>query len=207
MGVPHQGRLTPARAKRLCDFIRTGATNRAASRAAGITPRTFQDWRDRGERALAQLDAASAAGLELELPRHERAYAKLVEDIAEAEAQFEVATAGMMLQGARGGTVIEERTVRRRDGTTIHTVRRAAPDWRAALAMLRARRPEDWSERSQVELSGPQGGPVLVGDQARERLLEMIGRLRGGDGHPPHDRNGGQVAATNDGAPTTTEEP
>jgi hypothetical protein len=204
---PRGGKLTPARARRLCDFIRTGAGHRAAARAAGIDPSTYKRWIDRGERNLAELAAFRAAGLPDELTPVERAYAKLVEQVAEAEAQFEVAAAGMMMQAARGGALVEERTVRRRDGTTLHTVRRAPPDWRAALALLRARRPDDWSERTQLEVSGAHGAPVLGGDQARERLLEMIARLRGSNEYPPHDRNGGRgMPSRLDGGPTTTEE-
>lgn len=65
----------------------------------------------------------------------------------------------------------------------------ARTDWRAALAILRAKWPERWNPVQRTEISGPGGGPVELAP-ARERLERQLAAIGTGttsreDTEPP----------------------
>lgn len=163
-GQPAGLKFDEKRAERILGFVRGGSTHEAAARAAGIHPATMYRWLERGQRAGA--------------PHNDR-YKVFADAFEQADAEFEVVHVGLMSRAARGGDVIEERTVTRKDGSTVRIVRRAAPDWRAGQALLRARRPQDWGDRQAIEISGPGGGPIEMDvDASRQRVGTMLDRLR-----------------------------
>ncbi len=146
IGRPHE--LTPAVSLTIIQAIELGASWQTAAELAGKTRETLRQWRNRGERDLMAGEVTVFSTFFAEVTRA-RARAKMlyVRGVASAAT----------------GAVIEERTVTKADGSVVRTVRRSAPDTRAALQMLRTLEGQGYSPTpQQVELSGPGGGPIPI---------------------------------------------
>jgi transposase len=134
--------LTEAAADRIVNALRAGAYTAEAAAHAGVSVRTFQRWRARGEQADA-----------------EERYRTFAERAAKAEAEAKVFAIGIV------------RTA-------------MSQDWRAAAWLLEHRWPQEWGRRN-VEVTGPEGGPVEVQEAGRWDLgalsdeeLELLETLR-----------------------------
>jgi hypothetical protein len=101
-------------------------------------------------------------------PDHsEDQYLSLWEKVAQARAGAAVEAVLLIRKSAIGGAITEETTREYRDlsGQNIKeaTVKRSAPDWRAAAWMLEKQHRLDYGkEATQVEVTGADGGPVQI---------------------------------------------
>jgi hypothetical protein len=60
----------------------------------------------------------------------------------------------------------------------IAAIRSAMPeDWRAALAFLERRHPQEWGRRTAHEVSGPEGGSIESKSDVGARAAELLARL------------------------------
>jgi hypothetical protein len=144
-GAPDVGRrdgLTDEAANKIVLALRAGAYSAEAAAHAGVSVRTFQRWRSRGE-----LDEA------------DERYRTFAERVAKAEADAKVHSIGIVR------TAMSE-------------------DWRAAAWFLEHRWPHEWGRRN-VEVTGPDGGPVEVQEAGGWNLaalsdaeLELLVELR-----------------------------
>lgn len=145
--------LTPERQERILEAIRTGVTMKAAANYAGIAEWTLHDWRARGRHYRAFLDSQDGGGdqlaerlwrdgrdkfmrgdvygaymiladLDSRLDRsEERKFMEFDEAVAKTVAELKMRLSGTVARAAFNG------------------------DWKAALAMLKSRWPEEYSER------------------------------------------------------------
>lgn len=141
-------KLSRAFADKMCERIRGHVTRTPAAEALGVHRRTLWEWLTSGQ-------AASACTVEgcTDLhhgPDGDLSYADFAMLVMRAEADAAFLMAGRVSQAS-------------------------VKDWRAASWWLERRLPEDFGERTRVELSGPAGGPIEV--DARHLLIEKIERI------------------------------
>jgi hypothetical protein len=60
----------------------------------------------------------------------------------------------------------------------VAEARRSDGDWKAALAWLQRRRREEWGDSIRQEVTGPNGGPIVINDQARQQAAEELAAWR-----------------------------
>lgn len=135
--------------------IERGASCRMAAELVQIDPRTLKSWRQRGRAGLAVLVRWEAEGEASERPR------------IDAYARFELEVS---------------RALALRDMPAMDTMQRAArSDWRAAEAVLKMRRPGEFSEvvgHREVEIDDD-GDTVDIADKLLRKLNEQAKRVRG----------------------------
>jgi hypothetical protein len=173
--APHRpGLLTPEVESKLIDATRQGVPVETAAAFAGISRASFMRWLARGRDELARQDDG------IDPDPDEQPYVQLLERVAAAR---ELAHAGAVLQLRRlinGGFVVKEVTKKMRDPETGEiyeetTVDRAAPDFRAISWYLeRAHRSQWGKDALEVQISGPQGGPVQVETTSADELAERL---------------------------------
>lgn len=215
MGRPTK--LTADRQRRAVEAILAGGSNENAARNAGINPATLYDWCARGRKALAAARADGktetipdapanekppAAVLRVAratakiVPAAERPYAEFSEAIDAAGTVWELGQV-QVIHAAAIGTPYEKRRVKTEqrvvDGDvvtlTTETVETGTTfDWRAALALLRVRKPQVYNEtiRMAHTLDDEQTGLMLA--KAVEGILDELGvdRRRKGVGAVVH---------------------
>ncbi len=194
-----QGRRTrlmePGMHDRLVDRARAGVPVAIAAESVGIAVRTFTEWMQRGHAEQERLADLRDAGEEHPEPDpYERPFLDLYEDVMEARSQAAVRNVGNVQRAANGGFVTEETTRKYRDddGNLVEetTIKRAAPDWRAAAWYLeRQHRTAFGREATQVEVTGKT--ELTMSQSAEEalsaRLAENIAALA--IAATPHDPN------------------
>lgn len=167
------------------DAIARGATYQAAALAAGISRRTFYRWAERGQEALQQWEETG------EIDPDDEPYLAFAQDLARAHAQGQVANVVRIDRAAEGGYVVKSRTKRYRDPANGQLIEEreddiAPPDWRAAAWILERRHPEAFGKAAeQIELSGPDGGPIPMGVPGglaglAERIVANVRALEAG---------------------------
>ncbi len=119
-------KLTDAVAARLVEAFGLGATNRDACRYAGISVDTLALWLAAGEEELSEIARAGEDALEW----------------AQAGAVSRLGALALSIEGALGERAIAALGAIK-DG--------AARDWRAALAYLERRHPDEWGKRECVD--------------------------------------------------------
>lgn len=142
-GRPHE--LTPTVAIILIEAVKLGASLRTAAELAGKTTETLRNWRKRGEQDVRE--------------GKDTVFARFFDDFTRARAQGKMMYVKSIAKAAEG-PIIENRKVTKPDGTVVETVRRAAPDTRASLQMLKIMEPDGYRTEQRVELSGPNGGAI-----------------------------------------------
>lgn len=145
----------------LVDRTRVGVPVAVAAESAGISARTFRDWMQRGRAERDRLDDQVLNGVENPQPDAlNRPYLELFDAIMEARAQAAVRAVASVQRAAQGGFVIEETTRTCRDPETGRlveetTIKRAAPDWRAAAWYLERQHRQMFGRNAvQVEVAG-----------------------------------------------------
>jgi hypothetical protein len=126
-----------------------------AARAAGVEPSTVHSWIQRGANGTAR----------------DRVFADFAAAIADARAKAAVSNIVELRAASRGGQVIASTTevvetvnadgeiVERR---TITRETRQRPDWRGNAFWLARQYPDDFGQVERHELTGKEGGPVIL---------------------------------------------
>jgi len=83
--ITSKGKISKEKIQEIVRLVKEGNYDYVACKAAGISQKTYERWRDRGEELLNTHGESSQVTDE-----HERLYAELVEEIEEAEALAEV---------------------------------------------------------------------------------------------------------------------
>jgi hypothetical protein len=130
--------------------VKLGAAPKIAAQAAGWSQRLAQEYMRRG-RHLRAVDEAH----ELEPADHppltdqEAEFVRFLRDVEEADADAGRGALAAIVRAAQKGT------------------------WQAAAWLLERRWPEDYGRRTQVEMAGPDGGPLQVEITAADLLAQL----------------------------------
>lgn len=170
------------RINKIIACLRNGNTRLVAARWTGITDATLSSWVNNG--------------LPLNAAMEHSEFLQRV-NVAESEAEMEMVSA--LRKAANGFTVrkscIKSRTVfKNRVEVMPNGVRVIEPialqeitkeeseetvfDYRAAVEYLKRRKPDSWSDRNKVELTGADGGPLQIDNDARVEASREIERWR-----------------------------
>lgn len=166
--------------KTLLQALRLGVPISLACQAADIAESSFYGWMQRGY----DEHEAQAAGEEPD--EAEAPYLDLFREVKTARADAAVRNVGVIQKAAQGGTVTEETKETLPDGTRRETVKRSAPDWRAAAWYLeRSHRNEFGKGADQVEVTGKGGGPIEVTADAEDLSRRLAEHLAAGVASTP----------------------
>ena len=125
--------------KRIVQAVEAGASYPVAAAAAGLSPRVFRTYLQRGRVAAAGFDNGEP------VHRDELPYYELLRAVDLARAKAEVALSALIIAKARGGGLVERRSITHRDGSTEVVERFEAGDWRAAAWHLERTSPSRWA--------------------------------------------------------------
>lgn len=149
--------------ERVLDAIRFGNFIDAAAGVADVDRTVLHDWLAKGATA----NRKAAEGKRLTASEHR--YAAFANKLYQAEAEAEVReVSGIYRVGVGGGEVTTRTTVTTRgeDGKTSTSetvkVQELPPDPRAMQWHAERRWASKWNRRQQIEVSGPEGGPIKV---------------------------------------------
>jgi len=208
--------LTDDTMKVLLDTVKIGAPVELCAAAAGIGEATFYRWMAEGRAEHEAIEAGAD-------PREDKAaLLELYLGVTANRVQAATRNVAAIQKAVQGGAVTEEttRTFRDHDGQTVteKTVKRAAPDWRAASWYLERQFARHFGKAAtEVQITGAGGGPIQVAAEAEDlsrRLSEHIAvatagtalalpeAVGGDDGDDDDDGDGEIVEATlvDDGA-------
>ncbi len=161
--------------------LRMGAFLHEALEGAHVRPSVYYDWIRKGSEA----ETKQAEGRKVNV--NERRYIQFGRDVARANDEARTRVIGTIVGMAIGG--LQQTTVTRKervdgDGhpvteTTTKT-ETLAPNVQAATWLAERRWAKDWNRREQVELSGPDGGPIKVASAiaALDQELEQTARRK-----------------------------
>ena len=132
----------------IANLVRAGNFPVRAASAKGIPRSTWYSWLARGREAAARRNHGS------KVPKREALFVALVDAMERAESESQV--------------------------IAVNSLMKAMPTTPSAvIAWLERRYPGEWSrtERQQVEMSGPEGGPVATVDITME-VIEKARKIR-----------------------------
>ena len=196
----------PEKRQELLKVLRLGAHVSTGCAMVGISEGVFKAWAKRGAKELERRDAYGMA-LEVEevndsarsmrVPKDERERRALRDAahmlalageaeaaefslaLAAALAAAEVGNVATIATSAKGGHVLERRTVTDANGAITVYEKKSKPEWQAAAWWLERRNPERWARRLVVEDTGdagPDGAADVVSDLAA--LLDAMAQRR-----------------------------
>jgi hypothetical protein len=151
--------LTPESRDRFLEAVRAGAPLNLAAAHAGFTYAAYARWMALGSAALEAREDGRAYD-----PAH-KPYLEFFEASQRARAAGGMRDFLLVQKAAAGGYVVKETTRKFRgpDGWVTETEKQLAPvDWKAAAYVLDRTHADTFRKPTQVELSGPGGGPVRV---------------------------------------------
>ena len=125
-----KSKLTTARAKRICDALAVGATLQSAAEYAGIHRDTLRHWIQKGERM------------------HRGIYARLAEDVYEAQGRAKVAALATIARASKDG------------------------DWKAAAWFLERREPEGYGRQDKLDVSATVS--ATIDDTRAAKMLALL---------------------------------
>lgn len=165
IGRPSALKLAPEVGKAILQAIEEGTPIGVAADAQGIPEATVRSWASQGAR-----------------PRAREPYRTFSRDFVCARAKGMVARMKELQELARGGQVIEERTIKHPDGREEHIVRHARGDWRALAWWFERQLPHEFGKAATIEHTGPDGsalpmmllGELVSGDPEGQALLERL---------------------------------
>jgi len=177
--VAHPSLLTPERQERILEALRTGVTLKAAAHYAGISEITLYDWRTRGRHYRSFLDSQDGGGDQLA----ERLWrdAGVLFNSGDRQAAF-AALADLDFRLDRSDErkylVFDDavaKTIAELKMRLTGTVAKAAfaGDWKAAMAILRSRWPEEYAERRIVTVEPETEDDIARKHAALRDLLEL----------------------------------
>ncbi|MEQ4720203.1 hypothetical protein [Nonomuraea sp. B19D2] len=157
MGRP--SKLTRELRDELCKHLEAGHFLGTAADLCGVGRSTVHRWMALGEEQGADPE-----------------YREFREAVTRARARASVDLESAAFADAMGGTLVRE--VIRPDGTRESAW--TPPNGRVALELLARMHPEEWRPVKAVEVSGHQGGPIEVGNNAAvvESLVKRIAEVR-----------------------------
>lgn len=138
-------KLTPAVQNVLVQAVIVGMSYRMASAAAGISPKTEQAWRDRGEAAAALEEAGEP------VPEVEQRYLAYLRAIQSARANAVQARLNAINEASAEG------------------------HWQAAAWWLERMFPHDYGRKQTVTLTGEEGAPIRVEVDHKAALMQRLG--------------------------------
>lgn len=164
-------RIPITASERICEILRTGDFVHAACAAAGVNESTYYGWLAKGAAAVTK----HATGERLNA--NEKRYAVFTAQVRDAEQEGRQRVLGAISSSATVGSVQRTTTKKtdRRGKIIERTVREETrpPDVGAAQWIAERRWPKDWNRRQQLEVSGPEGGPIKV----ESPLASLMARL------------------------------
>lgn len=168
--------LEPAVRDTVIEAISLGVPIAIACQGAGIAEQSYRNWLNRG-----RAEHEARADDDYEPDPDEQLYLDFYLAIQEARTKAAIRNVGIIQKVARGGTITEQTTrkYRDQDGNLVEeeTVKRQAPDWRAAAWYLeRAHRSEFGKDAVNVEVTGAGGGP-LVFESNEEELAHRLAQF------------------------------
>lgn len=153
--------------------ITAGVPIEAACQHAGIHKASHYRAMDAGQLAADKADAGQP------LTDREAEYRDYRAAVLRARAQVVVIHVGLVGKAAHGGALIKETTYRNEDNKLVTEREYAPPQWKASQFLLQTSFRDDFatrSTRSQVELSGPGGGPIEL-KPSEQTVLTLAERL------------------------------
>lgn len=163
---PQGGRptlLTPDVHTSLIEATKMGSPMSVAAAYVGISERTFTRWMERGYNASVDEDEGKPVS------EDDEPYLTLFKEVSEARATAAVRSVSLIQRAAAGGQITEETTKKYRDpetGSVVEekTVKRTAPDWRAAAFYLERQHRQHFGKDKEVhmEITGANKGPLEV---------------------------------------------
>jgi transposase-like protein len=170
--VGRRSKLTPDTHERIISAIRAGNYVDTAARFAGVHPSTVWRWWSEGGE-----DEAEPAKREFR------------EAVERARAEAEVRMVAATVKDAMGGVLVKKTTRTRPDGTEEVEEQFTPPNGKVALDYLWRTSPARWGRRSNVELTGVDGGPIQIEQSATVRSLaaRLHQQLSGGEDVEPVD--------------------
>lgn len=164
-------RIPITASERLCEVLRTGDFVHAACEAAHIDQSTYYGWLAKGA------DAARKFAAGERLNANERRYAEFVTTARDAETEGRRRILGAISTHATTGAVVVTKTKKldARGKVIERTIREEhrPADPSSAQWMAERRWPKDWNRRQQLEVSGPEGGPIKI----ESPLADLMSRL------------------------------
>jgi hypothetical protein len=169
-------------ADRIIAHVRAGNYIEEAAGAAGVSKQAVYNYLRRGAEAQAHI----AAGKPLtQLTHHQRECATFVDAVASADAVCtarDVALTAQIAQGVQRTIVTEKVDVA--TGNVLERTTRtesAEPDGAMLRWRLERRKPHKFGRLNRVELTGMDGGPIIVQptdpEDVRTRLMETLDRI------------------------------
>jgi len=192
--VPRRGRmgrpslLTPQVLELLVASLRASANVKLACEHARIGEATFHMWARRGRDELAEW--AAERGLQPDevnqddiddLP--DRPYIEFLFATTKARNDFQLANLAIVTAAAQGQNPV--RTVKEKvrvvDGVeverTTETIERQERQWSAAAWLLERRFPDEYARTVRSEVSGPDGGAIVVDSSPTDVLLRRLAEM------------------------------
>lgn len=186
---PRTKLMLPGVHKGLVDRTKAGVPVGVAATSVGIAERTFLDWMQRGAEEEERIAQLRATGEEDPKPDpYARIYLDLYREVMQARADAAVRAVANVQKAAAGGFVTEETTKRYTDkeGNEVeeYTIKRAAPDWRAASWYLERQHRRDFGRDAvQVEVTGQltesAAMPVVDSDDLAKRIAVHAAAIGG----------------------------
>lgn len=163
--------MQPEVADNLVKAIELGVPIYIACQGVGISDQTFRNWLHRGQLEQENRDAGH------DPDDAEDPYFQLYRQVIEARVKAATRNVAVIQKAAQGGTIIEEttRTITTPNGDVVEekTVKRQAPDWRAASWYLeRSHRGEFGRDATQVEITTSATSAAALAEQERPPTLE-----------------------------------
>lgn len=174
--------IDPDMQKTLLGGIELGVPVSIACQGAGIAESSFYGWMQRGYAEHEE----RANDVDGQPDEDEQPYLDLFLAVQQARTKAATRNVGIIQKVASGGTVTEETTRKYRDPETGElveekTVKRQAPDWRAAAWYLeRSHKGEFAKGAEQVEVTGANGGPIEVTANAQDLARRLDDHLAAG---------------------------
>lgn len=163
-----KSKLTPALQKQIVKLLEQGNSVEDVCSQIDITDRTYYNWRERGEKAAAELEADPDA----DLPEDELSFFQFFQATTRALKNAKVKAVSAVFKSIEGFRTVEKTTVvfretRYRKGkkeddepepynyeqikTSTKTIQHA-PDAHTAIEFLKRRYPDEWSDRVRIDV-------------------------------------------------------